>query len=146
MTAPHRPPADRMARRVLTSLLAASLAWTAGTLPALATPASVAPISAATLAAESAAVDTARPGERLQSLLQRDEVRQALIERGVNPADAADRVASLTDEQADQLLAEIDSAPAGAGIIETAVFVFLVLLFTDILGFTKVFSFTRSIR
>ena len=41
---------------------------------------------------------------------------------------------------------QIDSAPAGAGIIETAVFVFLVLLVTDILGFTKVFSFTRSIR
>ncbi|HQY08941.1 MAG TPA: PA2779 family protein [Burkholderiaceae bacterium] len=143
MTPSHRCRKGRLARRMWPSLLAASLTWTAGTLPALAT---TAPITAATLAAESETASSARPGERLQALLQRDEVRQALIERGVNPADAAQRVASLTDDQADQLLAEIDSAPAGAGIIETAVFVFLVLLVTDILGFTKVFSFTRSIR
>ena len=38
-----------------------------------------------------------------------------------------------------------DKAPAG-GIIGVILFVFFVLLVTDILGFTKVFPFTRSIR
>ena len=44
-----------------------------------------------------------------------------------------------------RLAGEIDKAPAG-GIIEVILFVFFVLLVTDILGFTKVFPFTRSIR
>ncbi len=140
------PPTRGVGRRLLPTLLALSLAWTAGTLPALAAAALPAPISTTALAAEIDAAPGGRSVERLQTLLQRDEVRQALIERGVDPTDAAERVGALTDEQASQLLAEIDQAPAGAGIIETAVFVFLVLLVTDILGFTKVFSFTRSIR
>jgi hypothetical protein len=40
----------------------------------------------------------------------------------------------------------MDKAPAGGGIIGAIVLVFLVLLLTDILGFTKVFPFTRSVR
>jgi hypothetical protein len=31
-------------------------------------------------------------------------------------------------------------------VIGTIVFIFVVLLITDILGFTKIFPFTRSIR
>ena len=72
--------------------------------------------------------------------------RSARLEKlGVNATDARDRVASLTDEDAARLAGQIDQAPAG-GIIEVILFVFFVLLVTDILGFTKVFPFTRSIR
>ncbi len=86
------------------------------------------------------------PQARLLSTLDRSDVVQALAQRGVNAQDARDRVAALSDDQAQALLAQIDSAPAGASIIETVVFIFLVLLVTDILGFTKVYPFTRSIR
>ncbi len=41
---------------------------------------------------------------------------------------------------------QIENAPAGSGIIGAIILVFLVLLLTDILGFTKVYPFTRSIR
>ena len=41
---------------------------------------------------------------------------------------------------------QIENAPAGSGIIGAIVLIFLVLLVTDILGFTKVFPFTRSVR
>lgn len=94
-----------------------------------------------------AVAEAAAPQQRLLQAFDRAEVRQALIERGVDPTLAQQRIAALSDDQAQALLAEIDRAPAGAsGVLETAVFIFVLLLVTDILGFTKIFPFTRSIR
>jgi hypothetical protein len=84
------------------------------------------------------------PQARLQAAVDRADVARALVERGVDPLQAQARIAALSDDQANALLAEIDRAPAG--VLGTVVFIFLVLLVTDILGFTKVFPFTRSIR
>ncbi len=81
----------------------------------------------------------------LNEMFARADVQARLEKLGVNAADARDRVASLTDEDAARLAGQIDQAPAG-GIIGVILFVFFVLLVTDILGFTKVFPFTRSIR
>ena len=80
------------------------------------------------------------------SVLDRDEVRAQLEANGVNPADIKARVAAMTDEEAAQLAGQIDSLPAGGDVLGVILTVFLVLLITDILGFTKVFPFTRSIR
>jgi hypothetical protein len=48
-----------------------------------------------------------------------------------------------------QIAAQIDTLPAGGdavgSLISAAVFVFVVLLITDLLGLTRVFSFTRPI-
>ena len=45
------------------------------------------------------------------------------------------------------LAGQIESLPAGgADVLGVLLIVFLVLLLTDILGFTKIFPFTRSIR
>jgi hypothetical protein len=41
---------------------------------------------------------------------------------------------------------KIDSLPAGGEFIGVLVFVFVLLLVTDILGFTKVYSFTRPVK
>lgn len=82
----------------------------------------------------------------LESWLARDEVRKELLEMGVNPAEVRARVAALGDEEVQALAGKIGSEPAGSGVIGAIVFVFLVLLVTDILGFTAVFSFTRPIR
>ena len=57
-----------------------------------------------------------------------------------------DRVA-LTDEEVGQLAGQLDRLPAGGeGIIGALLIVFLVLLITDLLGLTRVFSFTRPVR
>jgi hypothetical protein len=81
------------------------------------------------------------------SLLEREEVRAQLQALGVSPAQVKARVAAMTDDEAAQLAAEIDSLPAGgADILGVALAVFIILLITDIMGFTKVFPFTRSIR
>ena len=53
----------------------------------------------------------------------------------------------MTDAEAAQLVSNIDALPAGGvGILGAIVLVFLVLLVTDILGYTKMFPFTKPIR
>lgn len=79
------------------------------------------------------------------NMLSRDEVQAELVARGIDPTEAKSRVAALTDEEASSLSSQLDKAPAG-GIIGAILLVFFVLLVTDILGFTKVYPFTRSVR
>ncbi len=85
--------------------------------------------------------------DHVNSVLARADVAAGLQERGVSVEQARARVAALTDDEVAQVSATLDTAPAGAadalGIILT---IFVVLLITDILGFTKIFPFTRSIR
>ena len=54
--------------------------------------------------------------------------------------------AALSDDEVAQLAARMDSLPAGGEIIGALVLIFIILLITDILGFTKVFPFTKPIR
>ncbi|WP_068808594.1 PA2779 family protein [Thauera phenolivorans] len=83
--------------------------------------------------------------ERLTAALARADVQTAMQQQGLDTAVAAERIAALTDEEASALADHIDSAPAG-GIIGAILLVFFVLLVTDILGLTKVYPFTRSVR
>lgn len=82
---------------------------------------------------------------QLNAWLDRTDVQDRLQALGVSADDAKARVAALTDAEAQALVQQVDTAPAG-GIIDAIIFVFLVLLVTDILGFTKVFPFTRAAR
>jgi hypothetical protein len=86
----------------------------------------------------------------IAGLLDRSEVRAQLEAWGVSLADAKARVAALDDAEAARLAGEIDSLPAGgdgvSALIGAVVLVFLVLLITDLLGLTKIFPFTRSVR
>lgn len=97
----------------------------------------------AALATEAGFVDDRA---RLQQWLDRTDVQEALVRNGVSVSDAAARVAALSDAEAAALAGRVDSAPAGGDVLGVVVFVFLVLLVTDILGLTKVFPFTRPIR
>jgi len=83
---------------------------------------------------------------RIMALVGRDDVRAQLEAKGVTSEQAQARVNALTDEEAIQVSGKLDQLPAGGDIIGTLVFIFIVLLVTDILGFTKIFPFTRSIR
>jgi hypothetical protein len=84
--------------------------------------------------------------ERIASFLQRDDVRQQLQARGVSATDVEARVAALTDEEAAQLATQMDAMAAGGDALGVILVVFLVLLLTDIMGFTKIFPFTRPVR
>lgn len=84
---------------------------------------------------------------RLAAELQRADVQAALERNGISMDAAQARVAALTDAEAASLAQQVDSLPAGGdGLVGALVFIFVVLLVTDILGLTKVFPFTRSAR
>jgi len=87
--------------------------------------------------------------EKVSQFIAREDVIQKFEQMGVDPKMIELRVASMSNEEASMVASQIDTLPAGGdfgSIVGAAVFVFIVLLITDILGFTKVFGFTRSIR
>jgi glutamate mutase epsilon subunit len=84
--------------------------------------------------------------DRVNTFLTRADVRKALQEQGVNGDAAVERVKAMSDTEVTQLAGRIDQAPAGGDILGILFTIFIVLLVTDIMGLTKVFPFTRSIR
>jgi hypothetical protein len=103
----------------------------------------------ATLVATDQLVDATRVQEgrdRLNGFLARADVRSQLEQMGVNPADAQARANAMTDEEIQGLSGKIDQLPAGGDVLGVIVFIFVLLLITDILGLTKIFPFTRPIR
>ncbi|SMP86293.1 hypothetical protein SAMN06314042_10224 [Epsilonproteobacteria bacterium SCGC AD-308-O04] len=88
--------------------------------------------------------------DKLVQMISREDVSKRFQELGVDSKIIEARVASMTDEEASKIAYHIDTLPAGAdagmSIIGAIVFVFIVLLITDIVGVTKVFSFTKPIN
>ena len=84
----------------------------------------------------------------LKNLIFRDEIRKSLISHGIDPNEAKSRVDSLSDSEAIAVADRIENLPAGEGaigvIVGAALIVFLVLLITDILGYTDVFPFVKA--
>jgi hypothetical protein len=132
-----------LTRRLLAGLLAACMATSALAQPSLGTSAT------ASISTEQAALTlqaTSGGHERLHAALDRADLAAALQARGVSVDELRARVNALTDAEATALLAQIDSAPAGADIVGVLFTVFIILLITDILGLTKVFPFTKPVR
>jgi hypothetical protein len=88
--------------------------------------------------------------EQVAAFIARADVRAQLSEMGVNPDEAASRVAAMTDDEVARIAGRIGETPAGGdavgAVIGAAVLIFIVLLITDIAGLTSVFPFTKSAR
>jgi hypothetical protein len=84
--------------------------------------------------------------DTVNRFLARDDVRQALVTQGVDPDAARERANALTDVEVADLAGRVATAPAGGDVLGVVLTVFLILLVTDLLGWTKVFPFTRTIR
>lgn len=78
--------------------------------------------------------------------LQRDDVREEMIRMGVSPEEAEARLAALSDAEVARLIRQAETDKAGADIIGVLFTVFVILLVTDLLCFTRVFNFTRCVR
>ena len=87
--------------------------------------------------------------EKVMQFIAREDVAKTFEEMGVDQTMIEERISLMTDEELSELAYQIETLPAGGdavgGLIGAAVLIFIVLLITDILGFTKVFSFTRPI-
>lgn len=95
-------------------------------------------------AVDHALVDQGRA--KIMAVVNREEVRTQLLSHGVTADQAKARVNALSDDEVLQVSGKMDQLPAGGDVLGLLFTVFIVLLVTDILGFTKVFPFTRSIR
>ena len=84
--------------------------------------------------------------EHVSQYLSRADVQARLSQFGVTASDVQARIAAMSDDEVAQLSGKIDALPAGGDILGAIVLIFLVLLLTDILGFTKVFPFTKPIK
>ncbi len=89
------------------------------------------------------------PRQRMDDLLQREDVRAQFRSLGVSLEEAQRRVSALSDAEIAQLDARLQELPAGesfAGAVLGAILVvLLVLLVTDLLGFTDVFPFIHPL-
>ena len=86
--------------------------------------------------------------EYLNAFLARDDVKTALVSQGIDPLEAQNRVDSLTDEEARWVADQLDQMPAGGSFFTTLLIVvfliFVILLVTDITGYTDIFPFVKS--
>lgn len=91
--------------------------------------------------------DSAADRARVLAFLDRAEIREQIAALGVDPNEAAARVAALSDEQVREIAGQLDQLPAGQGavaaVIGAILIIFLVLLITDLLGLTNVFPFVK---
>jgi len=105
---------------------------------------------AALITTEQAIAGEAATGERerVTAFLARDDVRAQMVALGVDPAEAAQRVAGLSDAEVQRIAGHLEQLPAGQGaigaVIGAAVLIFLILLVTDLLGLTDVYPFVRN--
>jgi len=108
------------------------------------------PASAAIIGTETM-IDLGRAQEardHVNSILAREDVKAAFIAQGINPLEAKARVDTLSNAEIINLAEQIDQLPAGGSTLGTilvvALIVFLVLLFTDIMGYTDIFPFVKK--
>jgi hypothetical protein len=86
--------------------------------------------------------------EYLKTFLAREDVKSTLVSQGIDPREARSRIDSLTEEEARFVADHLDEMPAGGGFFTTLLIVvflvFVILLVTDITGYTDIFPFVKS--
>jgi Family of unknown function (DUF6627) len=86
----------------------------------------------------------------IRELMAREDIQAALVRQGIDPQEAQARAESLSDAEAVRLAGSIETLPAGGSslglIVGAILLVFIVLLITDIMGYTDVFPFTKKHR
>lgn len=124
-------------RKNFTGALAAVFLWAAVPLPAA---------QAGVIGTDAAvqSVQHQEAAERIRAFLARDDVRERLEANGIDPAEAQKRVSSLTPAEAQRLAGRLEKMPAGGNdLVGALLFIFVLLLVTDLLGLTDVYPFTR---
>lgn len=81
--------------------------------------------------------------DELRLFLQRAEVRAQLIALGVQPEAAQSRIDALSAAELQRAL-RLAEQPAGGSAAGAIALIFVVLLITDLLGLTDVFTFVRK--
>jgi len=85
--------------------------------------------------------------ENLHKFLGRKDVQSMMMAQGITSIEAKSRVDCLSDAEIMQMADKMDRLPSGGdglgAIVGAALIIFLVLLLTDIMGYTDVFPFVK---
>lgn len=96
------------------------------------------------VAAQAAADDRAR----VMQFIAREDVRRQIEALGIDPDEAARRTETLSDAEIQQIAGRLNELPAGQDVIivlfAAALALFLLLIVTDLLGYTDVFPFIED--
>ncbi len=106
-----------------------------------------APVAGAAIISTEAVVNAEQAQQQrdhVRDLLKRNDIKAYLSAHGVDPANVQARVDSLTDAEVQALASRLDKHPAGGSALGVALIVFIVLLVTDILGYTDIFPFVNK--
>jgi len=117
---------------VATPLLAGSLALSMVVNPATASVISTQQALSAEMRADTEA--------DVRASLARDDVRDAMRQLGVDPADADTRIAALSDAELLRMQGELDQLPAGGSALAVIGVVFVVLLILELVGVINIFN------
>jgi len=98
-----------------------------------------------------AAMDITAAGQearnQIKTILAREDAQAVLRAQGIDPLEAMARVDSLTDSEARRIADQIEELPAGGSFFVTLFVVVgiivIILIITDALGYTNVFTFIR---
>lgn len=83
---------------------------------------------------------------QLLATLSRADVKQQLSDMGVDPRQAAERVARMTDAEIAALSEGLGDLPAGSGVLGAVVLIFVVFVITDVIGATDIFPFIHPVN
>jgi hypothetical protein len=108
----------------------------------LAVAAPLAPVQAGIVGTDTAMAmaERAEAVARINDVLMRDDVQSQLQALGVDPQNAMDRVAGLTNAELAQLQSSLNELPAGGDVLAVLGVVLVVLLVLELLGVTNVFT------
>lgn len=98
------------------------------------------PANAAIVGTDQIVAETELDAQRaeLNELLLRDDVRQQLIDMGVDVEHVQERIDHMTASELAQLDGKMEELPAG-GVLGAVLAVILILILLDVLGTTDVF-------
>lgn len=83
--------------------------------------------------------------ELLQTI-NRSDVKQQLLNLGVNPENIESRIELMTPEEIAQLNQQIEELPAGGDVLGVLLVIFIVFVITDIIGATDIFPFIKPVN
>lgn len=82
----------------------------------------------------------------LMQAVQREDVRQQLLNMGVDPAAVESRINLMTQEEIAQLNQQVEDLPAGGSVLGVLLIIFIVFVITDVIGATDIFPFIKPVN
>lgn len=99
-------------------------------------PAAAGPVGNSQLSAQS---ELQSQRNEVRTLLDREDVRSALLGYGVTAGDAEQRINNMTASELQQIHDRMGSLPAGEGALGVVLTVLLILILLDVIGATDIF-------